>query len=144
MDTREAFFHAVTQRSSPHAQHMRDLNQSLLDTQLAHRPDLQAKLRPNYSPGCKRSVISDDYYPALARPNVELQTARIERFTAKGIKFVGQDGPQEYDAVILATGFESQAFLAPMKLTGRNGLSLSEIWATAPHAYKGVTVPQLP
>jgi cation diffusion facilitator CzcD-associated flavoprotein CzcO len=144
MDIRESFFKAVTQPTSSHAQHMRDLNQMLLDTQLDGRPDLQAKLRPSYSPGCKRSVISDDYYPALARPNVTLETSKIEHFTRTGIKFADQDVAQEFDVVILATGFESMAFLAPMRITGRHGVPLDKLWAGAAHAYRGVMVPQLP
>lgn len=89
-------------------------------------------------------MISDDYYPALARPNVTLETSQIERFTETGIKFVGKDVPQDFDVVILATGFESMSFLAPMKITGRNGIPLAKLWAGSAHAYKGVTVPSLP
>jgi cation diffusion facilitator CzcD-associated flavoprotein CzcO len=65
------------------------------------------KLAPNYPPGCKRSVISDDYYPALNRPNVILETRPIEEITAEGIKFDGQETSEEYDLIILATGFKS-------------------------------------
>jgi cation diffusion facilitator CzcD-associated flavoprotein CzcO len=76
MDIRESFFYAVTQAESPYAQHMRELNYKLMRDQLPDRPDMWEKLTPKYSPGCKRSVISDDYYPALGRDNVHLEQIR--------------------------------------------------------------------
>jgi hypothetical protein len=120
------------------------LNAMLLKTQLPDRLDLQEKLTPDYSPGCKRTVISDDYYPALARRNVRLETGGIQKFTTDGIKFEGRESADEYDLIVLATGFDTFSFLSPVKITGRNGRSLQDIWAHAPHAYKGVCVPDLP
>lgn len=120
------------------------MNYNLLREQLPDRPDLWEKLSPNYSPGCKRSVISDDYYPTLGRKNVKLVTDKIERFTADGIKFVGHDAPDKFDLIVLATGFDTFSFLAPIKITGRNGRPLEDIWSSAVHAYKGITVPDLP
>jgi cation diffusion facilitator CzcD-associated flavoprotein CzcO len=107
MDIREMFFMAVTQQDSMWAQKMRDMNHSLMHRQLPNRPEMWEKLAPNYPPGCKRSVISDDYYPALNRPNVILETRPIEEITAEGIKFDGQETSEEYDLIILATGFKS-------------------------------------
>lgn len=144
MDFRESFHSAVTQSDSPYAMLMRTLNQNLLREQLPDRPDLWEKLTPQYHPGCKRTVISDHYYPTLARKNVKLETARIERFTADGIKFAGRDSADKFDLIVLATGFDTFSFLSPIKITGENGRSLEEIWAEASHAYKGVTVPGLP
>jgi cation diffusion facilitator CzcD-associated flavoprotein CzcO len=69
-----------------------------------------------HSPGCKRTVISDDYYPALARKNVGLETGRIERFTTQGITFANRDSEDQVDLVVLATGFDSLSFLSPMKI----------------------------
>ncbi len=144
MDLRESFHSAVTKADSPYADHMRALNHALMRAQLPNRPDLWEKLSPNYSPGCKRTVISDDYYPALARKNVRLETGRIERFTSQGIKFAERDSEDHFDLVVLATGFDSLSFLSPMRISGRNGRPLQEVWASAPHAYKGVTVPDIP
>ena len=112
MDIRESFFLAVTKADSPYAQHMRDLNYNLMREQLPNQPDLWEKLTPRYSPGCKRSVISDDYYPALARPNVRLETNKIERITAKGIKFEGK-AEEEFDLIVTCTGFESLVSIDP-------------------------------
>jgi hypothetical protein len=144
MDFRESFHSAVTQSESTYADLMRSMNYNLLREQLPNRPDLWEKLSPKYHPGCKRTVISDDYYPALLRSNVKLETNRIERFTADGIKFEGRDSADSFDLIVLATGFDTFSFLSPIKITGRHAKSLEEIWSQAPYAYKGVTVPNLP
>lgn len=144
MDIRESFYPAVTQSTSKTAEHFVHLNQTMMQSQLPNRPDLWKILTPSYKPGCKRSVISDDYYPTLIKPNVRLETAKIEKFTPEGIKFADKDQPEQYDLIVLATGFEALSFLAPMKIYGRNGKPLDEIWSTAAHAYKGVTVEDVP
>ena len=144
MDFRESFHSAVTQSDSPYAEMIRTMNSRLLREQLSDRPELWEKLSPNYHPGCKRTVISDDYYPTFAQKNVKLETDGIEHFTADGIKFVGHDSTDKFDLIVLATGFDTFSFLSPIKITGRNGRPLEDIWAKAAHAYKGVTVPDLP
>lgn len=107
MDMRELFHSAVTQQNSKHADMMRQMNRSLMHRQLPDRPDLWKKLAPDYPPGCKRSVISDDYYPALGRENVTLETRPIEEITQDGIRFQGVEMVEKYDLIILATGFKS-------------------------------------
>ena len=104
---------------------------------------LRRALTPDYPIGCKRVVITDDYYPALTRPNVELVTAGIDRFTPRGIRT--RDGVEhELDAVVFATGFESQALVAPMRVRGAEGRTLEEAWADGPYAHLGLTVPGFP
>jgi cation diffusion facilitator CzcD-associated flavoprotein CzcO len=106
-------------------------------------PELRRALTPAYPIGCKRIVVSDDWYPALVRPNVELITAAIDGFTARGIRTV--DGVErEVDAVVFATGFDTQALVAPMRLKGRDGRTLDEAWADGPYAHLGLTVPEFP
>jgi cation diffusion facilitator CzcD-associated flavoprotein CzcO len=85
---------------------MRELNYNLMRDQLPDQPDMWEKLTPKYSPGCKRSVISDDYYPALGRDNVHLETNKIEQVTSKGIKFEGKP-EEDFDLIITCNGFES-------------------------------------
>ncbi len=104
-------------------------------------PALRAKLTPAYPFGCKRIAISDDYYAALARPNVELVTAAIERVTADAI--VTAEGTHAADVIVYATGFEATRFLAPMEIIGRDG-SLAERWRTGAEAYHGITVAGFP
>ena len=106
-------------------------------------PELRAKLTPDYTLGCKRLLLSDDYLPAFSRPNVELVTEAIDRFTPEGIRT--RDGIERaLDMVVFATGFDVRNCLAPVQITGRGGLALQDAWADGPHAYHGVASPGFP
>src|SRR5436305_1742021 len=106
-------------------------------------PDLRATLTPDYPLGCKRILISDDYYPALQLPRVELVIDDIDRFVPDGI--VTRDGHvRELDAVVFATGFDSQALVAPMRVEGPDGSTLDDLWADGPQAHLGVAVAGMP
>lgn len=106
-------------------------------------PELRAKLVPDYEYGCKRILRSDDFYPALTRDNVELVTEPIAGFSPTGIRT--EDGVErDFDVVIYATGFKSQAFQAGMRVTGRNGVTLDRRWGIDPEAYLGITVDGFP
>ena len=107
MDIREGFFKAVTQADSPHAELVRKFTTEKLQKELPGRYDLHEKLMPDYNPGCKRSVLSDDIYPALGRDNVRLETRGINRFNERGIIFEGDDTAEDFDVVIMATGYKS-------------------------------------
>ena len=104
---------------------------------------LRRLLVPDYPVGAKRILISDDYYQALGRPNVSVVATAIERLTEAGIRTVdGADHPA--DAVILATGFESTSFLAPMRVEGLGGRSLADDWCDGARAFHGITVAGYP
>jgi cation diffusion facilitator CzcD-associated flavoprotein CzcO len=106
-------------------------------------PKLRRALTPNYVIGCKRILISNDYYPALNRPNVELVTSPIERVREHGV--VTADGREhEVDAIIFGTGFHVIDALANQKIVGSNGLKLQDAWADGPQAYHGITVSGFP
>jgi len=106
-------------------------------------PELREKLTPDYPVGCKRILISDDYYQALVRPNVEVVTSPIERVTRDGI--ATRDGVMHpADTILFATGFETMAFLAPMTIEGRGGRKLEESWREGAEAYLGLTVAGFP
>ncbi|KAJ5946465.1 hypothetical protein N7454_003304, partial [Penicillium verhagenii] len=143
MDFREATHDAIFNDQSESAQQFRALGSTLLKTQLATKPELWDQLTPNYAPGCKRIIISDDYYPALARDNVSLETRPITRITEKGIDVDGS-GEQEFDVILLATGFKTVEFMYPIKVFGANGRSVEDIWKDGAKAYRGVTVEDLP
>ncbi|KAL3464966.1 hypothetical protein BJX64DRAFT_275383 [Aspergillus heterothallicus] len=143
MDFRESFYAAVSDSESDFAQQIRDWCSEGMRTQLANKPELWDKLTPNYAPGCKRLIISDDIYPALARENVDLETRRISRITETGIEVEG-GASQEYDFIILATGFKTVQFMYPIQIYGLNGRTLSDIWKSGASAYHGVTVEDLP
>lgn len=104
---------------------------------------LQAQLTPDYPVGCKRIMISNDYYTALARPNVSLVTDAIQEVTAEGI--VTADGKQHAaDVLIHGTGFAALDFLAPMQITGLAGKDLNNCWREGAEAYLGITVSGFP
>jgi cation diffusion facilitator CzcD-associated flavoprotein CzcO len=107
-------------------------------------PELRAKLTPDYAFGCKRVLISNDYYPALQRENVEVVTTGIERLSAHSI--VSRDGVERpLDAVIYATGFQVGDFsAAPFEIRGRDGLDLHESWRDGAEAYLGASVAGFP
>jgi cation diffusion facilitator CzcD-associated flavoprotein CzcO len=106
-------------------------------------PEVRRKAWPDYTFGCKRVLFSSHYLPALQRPNVELVTEPISHLESRAV--VTADGVQrEVDALIYATGFRAGDFMAPMEVVGRGGRKLDEIWAGAPHAHLGITVPGFP
>ena len=108
-----------------------------------HDPALRAKLTPSYQFGCKRVLISDDYWASFERANVELVTDRIEEVTSTGLRTCG-GAHRSADAIVLATGFEVGLSSAPFKVVGRGGQTLSEAWAQGAVAYKGMTVSGFP
>jgi cation diffusion facilitator CzcD-associated flavoprotein CzcO len=104
---------------------------------------LREALVPDYPIGARRILISDDYYPALERKNVEVVTAGIERVAEDAI--VDREGlTHPADAIILATGFRSTEFLAPIEIHGLEGRSLEQEWKQGAHAYLGMTVSGFP
>ena len=106
-------------------------------------PALRAKLTPDYEIGCKRVLISNDFYPALTRPNVELVTEAIARMTPQGV--VDATGRlHEADVVIYATGFETKSFAGETAITGLGGVSLAQAWQDGPEAYLGLAVSGFP
>jgi cation diffusion facilitator CzcD-associated flavoprotein CzcO len=105
-------------------------------------PALRQQLTPDYEYACKRILRSDDYYPALARDNVSLETAGVEAFVENGI--VTKDGRVlPFDVVVFGTGFESQAFQGSLQVRGTRR-TLAQAWEDGPEAYLGMTVPGFP
>jgi cation diffusion facilitator CzcD-associated flavoprotein CzcO/acetyl esterase/lipase len=121
----------------------------MLKTATAHRrrqlpdPALREKLTPPYPLGCKRLIYSNDFYPALSQPNVEVVTDGIERITAGGI--VTADGRERpVDVLVCATGFDTVQLLSSISVTGLGGRTLREAWAHGPEAYHGISVAGFP
>ncbi|MCA1843613.1 MAG: 4-hydroxyacetophenone monooxygenase, partial [Actinobacteria bacterium] len=103
--------------------------------------ELRAKLTPDYRMGCKRIIVTDDFHPALAKPNVSVITSRITEIRPTSI--VTADGAEhEIDTLILGTGFEVMPVADP--LTGRDGVALAKRWSTRREAYLGTTVAGYP
>jgi len=106
-------------------------------------PDLRAKLTPDFDIGCKRVILSDDFYPALMRDNVELVDAGIERIEPRAI--VDRAGRRrETDVIVLGTGFCATSPVPQALITGRDGLDLAEHWRGGPEAWRGVAVHGFP
>ena len=118
------------------------LHERHLDEQVSD-PGLKEMLRPDHVLGCKRVLISGDYYETFERPNVELITQGVRELTRGGV--VSEDGTERpEDVIILSTGFESTRFLAPMEIRGRGGVELNEAWREGANAYLGMTVAGFP
>jgi cyclohexanone monooxygenase len=107
-------------------------------------PALRKKLTPRFGVFCKRILISNDYYPAVASPNVEVITERIGRITESGIVTV--DGvDREVDVVVLATGFHATDAPILHLIRGRGGRTLAEAAGDTGFAsYKGCTAHGFP
>ena len=107
-------------------------------------PELREKVTPHFELGCKRVLISNTYYPALAEDHVDLVTDRIARVTPTGI--VTADGTERpVDAIVVATGFHATDLPIARHVTGRDGRTLAAVWdETGMAAYKGTTVPGFP
>ncbi len=106
-------------------------------------PKLRKQLTPDYAIGCKRVLLSDDYYPALTQPNVELVTAPISRVCERSI--LTEDGAErEVDAIVFGTGFTASEPEFARRIRGLGGVTLSEVWDGSPEAYLGVSVADFP
>ena len=107
-------------------------------------PTLRAKVTPTFEIGCKRILISNDWYPTLDRDDVELVTDAIEKITGNAV--VTRDGVErEVDALVVATGFHTTDLPIAEKITGRHGERLADQWAReGMSAYKGATTHGFP
>ncbi len=106
-------------------------------------PVLREKLRPDYRAACKRLIVSADFYQAIQKPNAEVVTDPIRVVEAKGVRT--EDGRlHELDVLVLATGFNVDAFVRPISVVGRDGVELDTVWADRPEAYLAISVPEFP
>ncbi|WP_433525102.1 flavin-containing monooxygenase [Nocardia pseudovaccinii] len=107
-------------------------------------PELRKKVTPNFRIGCKRMLISNDYYPALSRPNVDVVTDGIAEVRANSI--VTKDGTErEIDALIVATGFHVTDSPTYDAISGKDGRTLAEVFdEIGQQGYKGSAVANFP
>jgi len=106
-------------------------------------PALRKKLRPDFQFGCKRILVSDEYWSCFEKPNVELVTDPIEEVQRSGIQT--RDGTfRPLDAIIVATGFDLGLASAPFPISGIGGRTLDEAWKDGAVAYKGMSVAGFP
>jgi len=138
----DGFSNAVVDAESPQIRRIEEACLANLE-QHVDDPDLRERLRPNYRAACKRLIISPDFYEKIQRPNATLVTDPIERVEPAGVRTA--DGTlHELDVLVLATGFKVDSFTRPMRVIGRDGLSLDDAWAKRPEAYLAISVPGFP
>ncbi|MGI9624004.1 MAG: flavin-containing monooxygenase, partial [Acidimicrobiales bacterium] len=123
---------------------LRQLLTLYLEGQFADRPDLLEKVQPRYTMGAKRFVVDNGIWAqTLKRDDVELVTNDIEAVSPQGV-ITADETQRELDVLILATGFDASSFLTPMKVIGRGGSELHDVWAGDARAYLGVVSPGFP
>jgi cation diffusion facilitator CzcD-associated flavoprotein CzcO len=106
-------------------------------------PDIRARLVPDYRIGCKRILLSNDYFPAFDRRNVALVTTSIRQICADAI--ITADGTErKIDCIIFGTGFAATDFLVPMTVKGIGGQDLHQVWRNGAEAYLGITITGFP
>jgi cation diffusion facilitator CzcD-associated flavoprotein CzcO len=106
-------------------------------------PVLRQKLTPSYKFGCKRVLVSSDWFPTLQRPDVSLVTDGIQCITPTGI--VTTDGTtHDLDVIIFATGYQVRHTGAPFDIRGKHGLLLNDKWKDGAEAYNGITTSDFP
>jgi cation diffusion facilitator CzcD-associated flavoprotein CzcO len=114
-----------------------------LDRKFAGHPELKAKVTPDFTIGCKRILLSNDYYSALKRDDVEVVTDRIVRVTETGV--VTADGVEHaVDTIIFGTGFKVADGMSRVSVTGRDGVKLNDAWRGGAEAFLGTTVTGFP
>ncbi|MFY2860216.1 flavin-containing monooxygenase [Mycobacterium sp. THU-M104] len=112
--------------------------------QVGDDDELLAKVLPDY-PACGKRTLQDNgsWLQTLRRDNVGLVRTPIQRITPRGV--VTADGvTHDVDVIVYATGFRHTDVLWPLKITGRNGIDLHQMWGTRPYAHLGITVPNFP
>jgi len=122
---------------------LREALTSYISEQLGDRQDLMDTCVPDFPVFGKRLIIDNNWYQSLARQDVTLTDSPIVRFNESGIET--EDGKKhEFDAIIFATGFNTNRFLWPMEVVGGTKVPLAERWGDYPRAYKGMLVPDYP
>ncbi|MEO8898186.1 MAG: NAD(P)/FAD-dependent oxidoreductase [Candidatus Dormibacter sp.] len=106
-------------------------------------PALRARLTPDHTLGCKRILVSDDYYPALTRPNVEVVTEGVAEVRAHSVVTTAGD-ELEVDTIILGAGFHVTDNPIASRVRGRGGKTLAEVWSPSMRAYLGMSVAGFP
>ncbi|AXH35262.1 NAD(P)/FAD-dependent oxidoreductase [Humibacter sp. BT305] len=125
-----------------HRERLRSAALGHLESAIAD-PVLRAALTPDYEVGCKRVLLSDDYYPALTLPHVSVVPAALESVSGSTVR--AKDGTErDVDVLVLATGFHSTRPPFAQRVTGRDGLLLADHWSDGMTAYASTTVHGFP
>lgn len=104
---------------------------------------MRRQLKPDFRIGCKRVLMTSDYYPALQQDNCELITWPIAKISPKGIR-AAEGVEHQVDCIVFATGFEVAKAGTPFPITGLAGRQLNEEWSRGSQAYKSINVSGYP
>ena len=138
----ELLLFPVTKKNSPRGNKVGNLIKQYMRATVNDK-NIHASLEPDYKLGCKRILISDDYYKTLNRENVSLVTDEIQEIKQNGI--LTKTGQLfEVDAIIYATGFDIEKHLRSVEVIGLNKKSLLETWAVNQDAYQGACIAGFP
>ena len=138
----ELLLFPVTKKNSPRGNKIGNLIKQYMRATVNDK-NIHASLEPDYKLGCKRILISDDYYETLNRENVCLVTDEIQEIKQNGI--LTKTGQLfEVDAIIYATGFDIEKHLRSVEVIGPNKKSLLETWAVNQDAYQGACIAGFP
>jgi cation diffusion facilitator CzcD-associated flavoprotein CzcO len=110
---------------------------------LVKDPELQKAMIPNYTMGCKRILLANNYYPAIIKENVKVITDGIERISKNSI-FTKTGKEVSVDAIIYATGFKATKILSTIHIVGNEGKVLNDVWKENVESYLGTTVAGFP
>lgn len=129
-------------RGSKRNQWLEAMARKFLETSV-HDEDLRERLTPVFPIGCKRILVSDDYYSTLMQPHVDLETRHIECLSERGIRVEGGD-THEFDVIVAATGFQPFAVNRSIEIVGRTGINLDKVWQDRIRAHRTIMVPGFP
>jgi cation diffusion facilitator CzcD-associated flavoprotein CzcO len=134
--------YAARRRQEPFVSNSRNVALGHLHSQVTD-PDLRRKLTPDYEIGCKRVLVSNDYYPALTRDHVTVEDSALASLTSTGaVSAAGRS--YDLDCLVLATGFEAtEPRIAPL-IRGADDRTLAEHWSSGMHSVDSATVPGFP
>lgn len=113
-----------------------------IESQVEDRPDLLAKVMPDFPPYGKRLIVDNGWFKALKRDNVRLETAPIVAITEDGV--TTRAGHDELDVLVFATGFQADKVLWPIEVTGRGGVDVTARMEREPEAYLGIAAADCP
>jgi cation diffusion facilitator CzcD-associated flavoprotein CzcO len=139
---RDGVHHRMIRRDRPARMLLEGLARLHLRRQVRD-PELRAKLTPSFEVGCKRILLSNKWYPALAQPNVDVVAAGVSEI--RGRTVIASDGTErEVDTIILGTGFDVLPPPISERIMGRAERTLAEVWRTALHHYRAIEVVGFP
>jgi cation diffusion facilitator CzcD-associated flavoprotein CzcO len=138
----ELLLFPVTKKNSPRGNKIGNLIKQYMRATVNDK-NIHASLEPDYKLGCKRILISDDYYETLKRKNVCLVTDEIQEIKPNGI-LTNTGQLIEVDAIIYATGFDIEKHLRSVEVIGLNKKSLLETWAVNQEVYQGACIAGFP